>query len=419
MVAVFIRADKFTDSYERKVTDILTLLGDVGGLKEFFLICGELLVGFITQKMFMSSIVKKIYHMRKYDNISHEAKKHFNASSLPLGSDAKIDYDEETRTNARMKGKIVPLVEDNVGGQEAFDLALDAVKVEEKIISTEFKGKAMIDKSDIYSLFFAFLNRSRLDYTVADIWTYIMRCLCYRDTGDLRRERTYKKHFLFEKAEEKFNNELDVVRIVKTLRKFKMLAQALLSQRHRFVLRFQRQNLVETSSSSSDSDTNAYDPVRLMENGNPLVRLVTYGKIKKMMKQFVGANLDNLERNIMRGMFRRKLKDFAELQQENQENVPIFDRLKMGNFDLEDQEEIRAKDEYRRKINEKKIKTDGKPVVDVSKGITAYNSSTLSGPGMTDLSMLRENTLTDLKSRMPAKGNVIEEWDSLNGEKFK
>jgi arsenate reductase-like glutaredoxin family protein len=24
--------------------------------------------------------------------------------------------------------------------------------------------------------------------------------------------------------------------------------------------------------------------VRLMENGNPLVRLVTYGKVKKMMK---------------------------------------------------------------------------------------------------------------------------------------
>lgn len=33
-----------------------------------------------------------------------------------------------------------------------------------------------------------------------------------------------KKHFLFEKAEDKFMNELDVVRIVRSLRKFKMLA---------------------------------------------------------------------------------------------------------------------------------------------------------------------------------------------------
>lgn len=52
--------------------------------------------------------------------------------------------------------------------------------------------------------------------------------------------------------------------------------------------------------------------MRLMENKNPLVRLVTYGKVKKMMKQFVGTNIDNFERNMMRGMFRRKLKDFAE-----------------------------------------------------------------------------------------------------------
>ena len=57
----------------------------------------------------------------------------------------------------------------------------------------------------------------------------------------------------------------------------------MLTQRDRMILRFQRQNLVETSSSSSDSDNNAYDPVRLMENSNPLVRLVTYGKVKKMM----------------------------------------------------------------------------------------------------------------------------------------
>jgi hypothetical protein len=52
-----------------------------------------------------------------------------------------------------------------------------------------------------------------------------------RDIGDKddRRNLKNKKHFLFEKAEEKFMQELDVVRIVKTLRKFKMLAQAMLA----------------------------------------------------------------------------------------------------------------------------------------------------------------------------------------------
>ena len=149
-------------------------------------------------------------------------------------------------------------------------------------------------------------------------------------------------------------NELDVVRIVKTLRKFKMFAQAMLSQRHRLILRFQRQNLVETSSSSSDSDNNAYDPVRLMENGNPLVRLVAYGKVKKMMKQFKNQKIDHLESNLMRGMFRRKLKDFSEQQKEEQEDVSLFERLKMKNFQDEDVEELRAKDEFRQMVLSKK-----------------------------------------------------------------
>ena len=95
------------------------------------------------------------------------------------------------------------------------------------------------------------------------------------------------------------------------------------------ILRFQRQNLVETSSSSSDSDDNNYDPVRLMENHNPMVRLITYGKVKKMMLQFQNKNIDHLEKNMMRGMFRRKLKDFAELQKEQQESVSLLDRFKI------------------------------------------------------------------------------------------
>jgi hypothetical protein len=102
----------------------------------------------------------------------------------------------------------------------------------------DFKEKTTMEPADIYSLFFAFLNRSRFEYTVRDTFVYLFKCLCIRDTGENRRNKHIKRHFLFEKAEEKFSQELDVVRIVKTLRKFKMLAQAMLSQRHRLILRF-------------------------------------------------------------------------------------------------------------------------------------------------------------------------------------
>jgi hypothetical protein len=32
IIAIYIRADKYYDVYERQVMDVLTLLGDVGGL---------------------------------------------------------------------------------------------------------------------------------------------------------------------------------------------------------------------------------------------------------------------------------------------------------------------------------------------------------------------------------------------------
>lgn len=96
LVGVFIRADKFYDSYARKVTDILTLLGDIGGLQDFFIMCGGVLVGFLAQKMFMSSIVKKIYHIRNYGNIEYEAS-HGNINNSINGSIDSIDNESNRR----------------------------------------------------------------------------------------------------------------------------------------------------------------------------------------------------------------------------------------------------------------------------------------------------------------------------------
>jgi transketolase len=132
---------------------------------------------------------------------------------------------------------------------------------------------------------------------------------------------------LFAKAQAKFRQELDVVRIVKTLRRYKMFAQAMLSQKHRLLLKFQRQNLIETTSSSSDSDKGDYDEMRMMENKNPLIRLVAYSKIKKMLRQFEGNNVNELERNMMRGLFMRSIKDFAEETKKNSKKT-LFERLK-------------------------------------------------------------------------------------------
>ena len=80
----------------------------------------------------------------------------------------------------------------------------------------------------------------------------------------------------------------------------------MLDQRHRMILRFQRENLVETSTSSSDSDDHEFEPLQMMEHKSPLVRLITYGRLKKMMTQFQNqSKIQPVEAKLMRGMFKR------------------------------------------------------------------------------------------------------------------
>lgn len=64
-VKMFIRYDKAYDTYERKVVDMLNILGDIGGLSNTLKTLGLFLVWYATNSIYTSKIVKKIYQIRK------------------------------------------------------------------------------------------------------------------------------------------------------------------------------------------------------------------------------------------------------------------------------------------------------------------------------------------------------------------
>lgn len=47
--------------FNRRIVDLLEVLGSVGGLKEFIVICGSVLVNYWASRMFTSKIVKKVF----------------------------------------------------------------------------------------------------------------------------------------------------------------------------------------------------------------------------------------------------------------------------------------------------------------------------------------------------------------------
>jgi hypothetical protein len=73
------------------------------------------------------------------------------------------------------------------------------------------------------SIFFALLNRTRFKYNIRMIVEYFTQCICCRSPKTFRYLKNYKNHSLFKKAETKYLNEVDIIRVVKSLRKFKML----------------------------------------------------------------------------------------------------------------------------------------------------------------------------------------------------
>jgi hypothetical protein len=93
------------------------------------------------------------------------------------------------------------------------------------------------------------------------------------------------------------------------------------------LLRFQRGNLIESETSSSDSEGNEYETLKLMESKNPVIRLAVFGKMKKMIESFGGATLKSDEKNLIRGVFVRKIKDYKEDAIAKNKDLSLMDRL--------------------------------------------------------------------------------------------
>jgi hypothetical protein len=117
------------------------------------------------------------------------------------------------------------------------------------------------------------------------------------------------------------------------MRRVKLLTQTLLTQQQKMVLRFQRKNIIESSSSSGDSDTNnKFDIINMMESKNPTMRLSVYGKIKKVMNSYRDVELTEIDRRALRGLFVKKLKEFDEDHRERMSKLPLLDRLLSENI---------------------------------------------------------------------------------------
>jgi hypothetical protein len=64
-----------------------------------------------------------------------------------------------------------------------------------------------------------------------------------------------------------------------------------------------------------------------MDSKNPMARLITFSKIKKLINDFNGQEMTEIDKNLLRGLFVRKLKDYSEDLREKMKNRTLLQKL--------------------------------------------------------------------------------------------
>ncbi len=72
---------------------------------------------------------------------------------------------------------------------------------------------------------------------------------------------------------------------------------------------------------------NKYDTLRLLENDNPMIKLIVLGRMKRMINSYSGDKLKDIDKKLVRGVYLRNIKDFQEDYDEIRSNKTLLARL--------------------------------------------------------------------------------------------
>ena len=86
------------------------------------------------------------------------------------------------------------------------------------------------------------------------------------------------------------------------------MSKVLLEPSNRMLLKFQRKNIIETTTSSSDSDDHKYDTMKMLDNKKDLLKLSAIARIRRSLKYYEKNKLKNIDKDLLKGLFLRRPK---------------------------------------------------------------------------------------------------------------
>lgn len=122
------------------------------------------------------------------------------------------------------------------------------------------------------------LNRSTFRYTSGNLLHYFLTCVCIRKRESLRLVQAMEPHWRLQLGQEKLMRELDVIKLLRAIRDVRLLKDAQLKRSESILLKFQRQRIIQTSSSSGADEKFNYR--ELLEDKESSIRLQALARIR-------------------------------------------------------------------------------------------------------------------------------------------
>lgn len=168
-------------------------------------------------------------------------------------------------------------------------------------INEENAEKAVAIKSNILDNCQKSMNERRVfKYGYWLILHYIFWCVKCRKEKSMRKKRNFRDHVYYNVGQIKFVDELDWVTIIKSIRRIKMLTQILLNKRQKFLLKFQRNEVIDSSSTGS-SDEGQINIIDLMKSKNKKHQDMINDKINRNISSYKQKELKDTDIRIIKG----------------------------------------------------------------------------------------------------------------------
>ena len=95
-------------------------------------------------------------------------------------------------------------------------------------------------------------NRKVFNYGYLDIIQYLAWWVWFRKRVSIKRNIKLRNHSYYRVGADKLEEELDWISVIKAIRQLKLISKVLLTNKQNFMMKFNRANVIESTSSASD-----------------------------------------------------------------------------------------------------------------------------------------------------------------------